>query len=384
METHKLLFSSRRSLGLLPSRTYVELHKNRTRFRRRRFALVLKATSVHATTAPVKHSSLLEWKDDFHERFVLDRSLGHGSFGEVWLAIDRKTREKVAVKEMPKYRGRLSAEGTFAKIDREISVMRDLVSCPAAVQFKECHALPSSYKIVMEYCAGLDLKEQIRRNGPIPEQVAAYVAFEILMILKRCHENGIVHGDVKTANFILRSNECNPFLTHDVTGLTPGWLKAIDFGCSRYLFGDGRISSRVGTPVFMAPEVFDRNYGCECDLWSLGVVLYQLISGRFPFWDSTQDALTSSLDDVIDKIHVEEPDFMSSPFDQVSDDCLDFIKRLLEKDYKKRITAQEALNHPFIQGNVQHCQEEKSSKADDGNNIVPTKIGSLNVPVTVA
>ena len=69
------------------------------------------------------------------------------------------------------------------------------------------------------------------------EEIVAYVAFEILHILKKCHANCIVHGDVKTANFILRSAEENPFATGSVENLSQGWLKAIDFGCSQFVLG---------------------------------------------------------------------------------------------------------------------------------------------------
>ena len=72
----------------------------------------------------------------------------------------------------------------------------------------------------------------------------AYVAYEILHILKKCHANRIVHGDVKTANFILHSADINPFSTKDVRQLKPGWLKAIDFGCSQYVLGKANPTSR--------------------------------------------------------------------------------------------------------------------------------------------
>jgi len=106
--------------------------------------------------------SVVEWKDDFNERYVLEKAIGRGSFGEVWLAEDKVTGEKVAVKEMPKKRGKLSKEATFAKVDREIHVMEDLKDSAAAVKFKDCYALSDSYRVVMEFCSGLDLRESIK------------------------------------------------------------------------------------------------------------------------------------------------------------------------------------------------------------------------------
>eukprot|EP00210_Caulerpa_lentillifera_P001822 g1752.t1 len=369
MACHRLLFSSRSHLHFTHSPGCTGVRQNRSIHSRRRSVFILAVTSPSGVS---KDCSVVEWRDDFHESFILERNLGHGSFGEVWLATERKTKKQFAVKELPKQRGRLSVAGTLIKIDREVSIMRNLISCPTTVQFKECYVLPKSYKIVMEYCSGLDLKEQIKTHGTVSEKVVAHIAHEILMILKLCHENGIIHGDVKTANFILQSNKCDPFQSHDVTALKPGWLKAIDFGCSQYLMDGCRMSSRVGTPVFMAPEVFDRDYGFESDLWSLGVVLYQLISGRFPFWSSTRAALTSSFDDVMDKVHLKDPDFTSAPFNRVSSSFIDFMRGLLDKNYCTRATTEEALSHPFIEQNVQHFSGQKM-----GSNIVPTGSGSF-------
>ena len=147
----------RSSLSTSPSSRLYRKDAFALRYSRRRTTL-----NRAMATCPASYASLVAWKDDFNERFILEESIGRGSFGEVWLATEKATRQRVAVKEMPRRRGRLTAEGTFAKVDREICVMQDVKTCPAAVQFKECHALPNSYRIVMEYCSGLDLREQIR------------------------------------------------------------------------------------------------------------------------------------------------------------------------------------------------------------------------------
>jgi len=145
------------------------------------------------------------------------------------------------------------------------------------------------------------------------------------------------------------------------------------------VLADGnRITHRVGTPVFMAPEVFDRDYSFESDLWSLGVVLYQLLSGRFPFWDSTQSALTSSVQDVMETVHLLEPDFESAPFDGLSRDCLKFLKGLLEKDCKERMDAAQALHHPFITSRVPGTSEESNFNS----NIVPADSRAFKPAIT--
>ena len=136
----------------------------------------------------------------------------------------------------------------------------------------------------------------------------------------------------------------------------------------------------------MAPEVFDRDYLYESDLWSLGVVLYQLISGRFPFWDSTQTALMSSVQDVMNTVHHDDPDFTNHPFDQVSPECLDFLQQLLDKDYVTRMNTKEALEHPFIKKNVRHgtTSEPQRKECINNNNIVPASTQGLKaVPAAI-
>lgn len=185
--------------------------------------------------------SKIAWKHDFHERYNLIKQIGKGSFGQVWLGIDRETGQEVAVKELSRKRGRLSEEKTFAKIDREVCVMKDIQNCIESVRLYGCYVLAESYNIVMEYCSGKDLKYQIKNSRKrVTESLAAAVAFEILLVLKACHSRLILHGDVKTANFILANQYVNPFSDMSSSShiaLSRGWLKGIDFGCSQYILG---------------------------------------------------------------------------------------------------------------------------------------------------
>ena len=94
----------------------------------------------------------------------------------------------------------------------------------------------------------------------------------------------IVHGDVKPANFMLRQRFRVPLRDLERGAAQGDWLKAVDFGCSQSYRSKASLSRRTGTPVYMAPEVFKRDYLQASDMWSLGMMMYQLLTGRFPFW----------------------------------------------------------------------------------------------------
>lgn len=135
----------------------------------------------------------------------------------------------------------------------------------------------------------------------------------------------------------------------------------------------GRVQNRVGTPVFMAPEVFQRNYAFESDLWSLGIVLYQLLTGRYPFWDNTDAAMMCSVQEVMATVTMKEPDFYTDPWKKASDTCIDFLNSLLDKDYRTRMTVAEALRHPFITNNVHTTGQHDGLYEYYSSNIVPGK-----------
>jgi calcium-dependent protein kinase len=134
-------------------------------------------------------------------------------------------------------------------------------------------------------------------RGALPERAVALIGYEVLKVVAACHRNGVLHGDVKPANFVLKDKLHNPLYSSDINHLFTPWLIAIDFGCSQYL-GSKRFTKRTGTPVYMAPEIFERDYQREADMWSVGIMLYQLFARRFPFWDTYEACRSARLEEV--------------------------------------------------------------------------------------
>ncbi|CAG7880946.1 unnamed protein product [Brassica rapa] len=120
-------------------------------------------------------------------------------------------------------------------------------------------------------------------------------------------------------------------------------LKAIDFGLSDYVKPDERLNDIVGSAYYVAPEVLHRTYGTEADMWSIGVIAYILLCGSRPFWARTESGIFRA---VLKSV----PNFEEAPWPSLSPDAVDFVKRLLNKDYRKRLTAAQALCHPWLVG----------------------------------
>lgn len=139
-----------------------------------------------------------------------------------------------------------------------------------------------------------------------------------------------MHRDLKPENFLFANNkETSP-------------LKAIDFGLSVFFRPGERFTEIVGSPYYMAPEVLKRNYGPEIDVWSAGVILYILLCGIPPFWAETEQGVAQA---IIRSV----VDFKREPWPKVSDNAKDLVKRMLDPDPKRRLTAQGVLDHPWLQ-----------------------------------
>lgn len=231
--------------------------------------------------------------------------------------------------------------------------MSTLPEHPNIVKLKATYEDSDNVHLVMELCEGGELFDRIVARGHYSERAAASVARTIAEVVKMCHANGVMHRDLKPENFLFANKKENSA------------LKAIDFGLSVFFKPGERFSEIVGSPYYMAPEVLKRNYGPEVDVWSAGVILYILLCGVPPFWAETEQGVALA-------ILRGNIDFKREPWPQVSDTAKNLVRQMLEPDPRKRLTARDVLDHPWIQN------AKKASNVPLGD-IVRTRLKQFSV-----
>lgn len=187
--------------------------------------------------------------------------------------------------------------------------------------------------LIMGICEGGALLERVGAHT-YSEKYISHLIRSILRFISQCHAKGIIYRDVKPDNFLfVNKSEDSP-------------LKATDFGLSiRHWPDEPKLVSRSGTPAYMSPELIQQQYDQKCDIWSVGMLSYQLLTGRFPFWD---DIRTKSLNDVWKSILGEKLNWKAPELASLSPGAVDFLKQLLEQDPEKRPSAKDALSHPWL------------------------------------
>eukprot|EP00210_Caulerpa_lentillifera_P005335 g5098.t1 len=310
----------------------------------------------------------LGWSRSFSEEYDLDDEvLGEGSFGVVRCAKNKRTNEQVAVKLLPK-----NVTGDWdrysALLQREITHWKLLKNCPQVVKMEGVYEDDEYLYIVQELCTGGDVQHLIKGNLCLTESEAAQIVIPILKMLAECHEHHVCFGDVKPANFMLKyPYPCKRHLADSSAPRGDIIIKTVDFGCSQKLNEDGRLKKRTGTPLYMAPEIFFGWYGLEVDIWAVGMMLYQLISGNLPFFGDHAESLRKGPTFMIVQAVMEsELEFNGSPWDNVSSELKDLIKGLLDVDYNTRLSAKNALHHSWIK---QHSPDHINVKGPLGNII---------------
>ncbi|OAY64780.1 CDPK-related kinase 3 [Ananas comosus] len=272
---------------------------------------------------------------NFGAKYEIGKEVGRGHFGHTCSARAKKGEirgQPVAVKIISK--AKMTTPISIEDVRREVKILKSLSGHTNLVKFYDACEDALNVYIIMELCEGGELLDRIlSRGGRYLEEDAKVIVVQILSVVAFCHLQGVVHRDLKPENFLFGTKEEN----------SP--MKLIDFGLSDFIRPDERLNDIVGSAYYVAPEVLHRSYSMEADVWSTGVITYILLCGSRPFWARTESGIFRS-------VLRADPNFDDSPWPSISPEAKDFVKRLLNKDYRKRMTAAQALcnfsSHPWL------------------------------------
>ena len=270
---------------------------------------------------------------NFFDYYEMLDDLGEGIFGSVKLGVEKKTKERVAIKIIKKKKAKPS---DIELVRTEIDIMK-LCHHPNVVHLLDHFENAEYIFIVMEYIRGGRLTDYMKeKKFHFSEKRAAEIIYEIAIGVKYLHKYGIIHRDLKPDNIMLtESND-------------KGHIKIMDFGLSKILGKKEKTSDGFGTLTFVSPEVLIRKpYNKEIDIWSIGVILYLILSGDLPFDDEEDDEQK-----IANSIVFNEVEFPSKKFGNKSKEVIELIKRCLTKEPKDRIKIDEIIKSDWIQSHI--------------------------------
>ncbi|PSS19584.1 Serine/threonine-protein kinase [Actinidia chinensis var. chinensis] len=256
-------------------------------------------------------------KNKIEDYYDKGAAIGKGKFGSVWLCRSRVTGVEFACKTLCK------KEET---VHHEVEIMQHLSGHPGVVMLKSVYEDSECFHLVMELCSGGRLIDQMVKEVRYSEHRAANIFKELMLVIKYCHEMGVVHRDIKPENILLT---------------TSGKIKLADFGLAMRVANGQRLTGLAGSPGYVAPEVLLGNYCEKVDIWSAGVLLHALLTGSLPFQGG-------SLEEVFEAIKNVNLDFHIGIWESISKPARDLMERILSRDVATRITADEVLSHPWI------------------------------------
>ncbi|KAI7879377.1 kinase-like protein [Lichtheimia hyalospora FSU 10163] len=303
----------------------------------------------HDNNAPSQAAMTTLEKQETNERlvgdYVLLSKIGQGSFATVYKAQHKITGQVVAIKAV--LRNKLTKK-LQVNLESEISILKS-VHHPHIVGLIECQKTEGHIYLVMEYCSMGDLAQYIKRKrsskgtrGGLSEHFVRHFLKQLADALKFLRSHNLVHRDIKPQNLLL----IPPNDQDDIP-----LLKVADFGFARNLPNASLADTMCGSPLYMGPEILSGlKYDAKADLWSVGAVLYEVVTGRPPFRAQNHIELLKKINENEDRIRFpdEKPDAVVAP---IGNDIKDLIRKLLKKNPVERITFEEFFMHPAIINN---------------------------------
>ena len=261
------------------------------------------------------------------KKYKIISTIGSGAFGKVYkvqnIIINQVRAMKVVKKDS------INFQDDKKQFLKEIEMLMNL-DHPNIIKIFEYYVDDLNYYVIMEFAEGGELYEQINKLKNFKEKHAAMIMQQLLSAVCYMHSKGIVHRDIKPENIMLESKS-----SEDLS------IKLIDFGTSNFIKNNQHLSMKIGTPYYIAPEVLKKNYGYECDIWSLGVILYMLLSGTPPF-DGFDDQ------SILQKVKIGKYSLEGETWEIISKEAKDLISKMLTYNPQERISAENALKHDWF------------------------------------
>eukprot|EP00257_Ricinus_communis_P021730 XP_015581270.1 serine/threonine-protein kinase ATG1c isoform X1 [Ricinus communis] len=258
--------------------------------------------------------------------YLVGRQIGSGSFSVVWHARHRVHGTEVAIKEIATSRLNKKLQESLMS---EIFILKR-INHPNIICLHDIIEVPGRINIILEYCKGGDLSMYIQRHGKVPEAIAKNFMQQLAAGLQILRDNNLIHRDLKPQNLLLSTTDSNAV------------LKIADFGFARSLQPRGLAETLCGSPLYMAPEIMQlQKYDAKADLWSVGAILFQLVTGKTPFTGNNQIQL---LQNIVKSTELQFP----SDSKDLSAECKDLCQKLLRRNPVERLTFDEFFNHSFL------------------------------------
>ena len=282
--------------------------------------------------------------------FTKIKLIGKGAFGEVYLTSKEGSSIQYATKTIKK---RIYAKNEKAKIylENELALLKE-INHPNIVKLIEIQETFDYYHIITEYCNGGDLsssleKYQEKNNKAFSEEIVQNIMRQLLSAINYLHEKKIFHRDLKTENILIHYDNEDDRLNNNIIN---GKIKLIDFGFARHFDKDLGISA-LGTPLYMDPGIIqkfnqldnykDYTYDEKVDIWSLGIICYELLIGKNAFYSQTMEELLEK---------IRKGDYYLPK--TLSKETISFINGMIQDKAKNRLSARKLLNHKFLKNNV--------------------------------
>ena len=291
--------------------------------------------------------------------YILDKSLGKGSFGEVFLTKKEKSSKLYATKKIPLTH--LQNEEFKKYITNEIKIMK-MLQHDNVIKFYDCYQTENNLYLIMDYINGGSLSEylaeyKLKKGAAFPQKMIQFFVKQIVQGLIYIHSKNIIHRDIKLDNILLNFPANTKKENRDYH---LAQIKIIDFGLST---DSNLATSLVGSPIYMDPVILEKykkaggvekfkRYDKKADIWSLGAITYEMLTGEVLF-------NAGSLPELISK--VKKGDY-SLDVKDLSDEILSFLNCMLQYDPKKRLSAQELSQHQFLTKNTEEFKTVDTSQ----------------------